>query len=312
MGALLRSDDQRQPGSPPVGFAQLGVEPGFAGVDDDSKTMPSQSRGQLDYLAAVLRTDRYRIDIQAVGFPRPLLLEDDRGPVEANREPHARGGAKSQLGRQAIVASASHERVLGAAQAFVPALEHGTCVIVEPAHQGRIQGVGDVQGAQAGLDGFKGRRAGGIEVIHYPGGVGLEALVGGHIAVQHPQRVSLEADLVIRTELREQRSVVVAEQLAVGWPADLVTDAVHLQADPAETELFEPRPGELDRLHVEARVVIADHLDAELMQLPEPTRLGAAVPEIRADVEKPHGLRLLGQPALKVRPDDGGRALPGL
>src|SRR5436309_3000883 len=87
------------------------------------------------------------------------------------------------------------------------------------------------------------------------------------LAVEHPQRILLETTTVFGTQRRSARIEVFEEEGAVGRPALAVPERVELEGEAAEPEVGEERPRQLDHLDVGVRVLGADDLGAELMEL---------------------------------------------
>ena len=102
----------------------------------------------------------------------------------------------------------------------------------------------------------------------------------GALVVEHAQRVELRAPAGGLVEV--EPGEVLAQQVAVGRAAVGVAQRGQLQPVAAQAERAEALVGHGDDLGVQRRVVDADRLDADLLQLPVAPGLGPLVAEERA------------------------------
>ena len=108
-------------------------------------------------------------------------------------------------------------------------LEDGARVVVEAAHEVRVQPVLDARGVEHAPHQHPCRGALLAQVVGDARRFGLERLALRHLAVEQAQRVGLEPPLAVAVQLVLQRPVVLAQQLEVGRPALEVADRVQLQ-----------------------------------------------------------------------------------
>ena len=109
------------------------------------------------------------------------------------------------------------------------------------------------------------------------------------LVVEHPQRVDLGASpgLLVEVELEQE----VLQQFPVLRPAGVVAQRGDLEPEPVESERAETGVGDGDHLGVQRRVVDADRLDPDLLQLPVAAGLRTLVAEERPGVAELHGQR---------------------
>ena len=106
-----------------------------------------------------------------------------------------------------------------------------------------------------------------------------ERLVGRPLGVEHAQRVLGERDPALLAQLLPRRFEVGAQRVDV--PATVVglAQAVDDQADLLQPEPAVELPAQRDHFDVEHRVVDAEHLDADLVELAVPATLRLLVAE---------------------------------
>src|SRR5690606_24600482 len=102
------------------------------------------------------------------------------------------------------------------------------------------------------------------------------------LVVEHPQRIELGAAAGLLVQ--RQREEELLEQLAVAGTAGVVAERGDLEPEAVEAERAEARVGDRDDLGVQRRVVDADGLDADLLQLAVAPGLGTLVAEERTGV----------------------------
>src|SRR5260370_8074419 len=86
------------------------------------------------------------------------------------------------------------------------------------------------------------------------------------------------------------RPVILAQEFPVRGPANLIADAVEVQADAANVEPGKPVPPQHDGFHVEQGARVPDGFDPKLMEFVKTARLWAFGSEIGAHVVEAHRL----------------------
>ena len=95
----------------------------------------------------------------------PGLLERQDQPIEPDAEPDARRRATAEQLDQAVVAAAAADRLLLALPTADVELERGPRVVVEAAHEARLEAVGDAEGVEVAADRIEVRGAGGAQPV---------------------------------------------------------------------------------------------------------------------------------------------------
>ena len=130
-----------------------------------------------------------------------------------------------------------------------------------------------------------------------------------HLAVEDPQRVRRESPLAILTEAAALSGQVRVDHLAEGRAAGRAAQGIDLELRIGYADAAQEVDEHQDDLGVHARVLRAEQLRVELVELAEPTFLGAFAAEHGTDgVELHHALRRV-EAVLEVGPHDRGRRL---
>ena len=188
-------------------------------------------------------------------------------------------------------------------------LEDRSRVVVEAANQTGIELEGNLFCSQCLFDDAERLGAGCAEMIDDARRIALQCLVLRILRIEEPQRIALEPRSALLAQPGQMRPVVVAQQLAVRRPADLVANAVEVKRHAGHLEPGKPVPPQHDGFDVEERAPIADGFDPELMEFVESPGLRAFGTEIGAQVVEPHRLRLELHAGIEVGAHDGGRSL---
>ena len=188
-------------------------------------------------------------------------------------------------------------------------LEDGARVVVEAARERMVEPVGNAERVE-GAEQFLPVGAGGVaEEVNAAGRGRGERLAGEVFGIEQAQRIRLEAAAVVLAEMGEVRAEMLAEGVGVSRPVFRVADAVERERHSAEPKPLHARRRQLQNLQVDRRVGVADGLDAELMELAEPSRLRAVVAEHWAEVVEADGQRAVLHAVLEVGAADRRRAL---
>ena len=133
--------------------------------------------------------------------------------------------------------------------------------------------------------------------------------IGLLFAVDDAHRVPLEAVRAGLAELVLVGGEVVLQGLLIDGTAVRAADRVDLQFEALDAEESEDLIGQRDDFRVLGRARRAEALDAELVELTEPSGLGFLVPVAGGQVVDLHGARLVEQSVLEERADRAGGAL---
>src|SRR5574337_712915 len=89
------------------------------------------------------------------------------------------------------------------------------------------------------------------------------------LAVHDPERITREPPVAIRAERRRPIRHIAAEAISDRGPTGRVTDRVEAKLQIRNLELLHhERPEEVDHLRIHRRLVGADRLHADLVELP--------------------------------------------
>ena len=186
-------------------------------------------------------------------------------------------------------------------------LEGGLRVVVQAADHARVELVGDAHVVEQAQHRVEVRAAVVAEVIAHQGGV------GGHFAdffalvVQDAQGVDLRprAGFLVQRQVEEE----LLQGLPVGRAAVFVAQAGQLQAETVQAEAAVGTIRQRDDLRVQRRIIHADGLDADLLQLAVTAGLRALVAEEGSVVVQLHGQLAAVQVVLDDRAHDARGAL---
>ena len=239
---------------------------------------------------------------------RRVEIEREEQPLDPGPEPDRGGRRAAYLLDDVVVAAAAADRALGSDR-LVHELEGRARVVVEPAHERRLELVADAVRVEVAAHGVEVLAARVAQRLADLGRVGERRL---HVRVLHVEdtqrrRRSLLARLGVQLVLVLVEPGVQA--LEVGGAALAVADRVELEAVAGRAEPAQELVVELDDLGVERGIVGADRLDRELPVLAVAAALRAPVAVHRRDREELHRLRLSMQAVLDVGAADRGGAL---
>ena len=188
-------------------------------------------------------------------------------------------------------------------------LEDRSGVVVEAANQTRIELEGNLFCSQGLFDDAKRLGAGCAQMVDDTRRIALQRLVLRILRIEEPERVALEPGPALLAQPGQVRPIVVAQQLAVRRPADLIANAVEVKRHAGNLEPGKPVPPQHDGFDVEEGARIADGFDSKLMEFVEPPSLRPFGTEVGAQVVEPHRLRLELHAGIEVGAHDGGGSL---
>ncbi len=227
-------------------------------------------------------TGNDRIDVDRLGRHR------NAGRLEQQQhafDPHApadRGRAlAAELLEHAVVAAAAADGALRA-EAIGHPLEDGQVVVVETAHQSRIDAIAEPGGIEHGADGGEMAERLGAEEVHQPRRAVGDRLHRRVLAVEDAQRIAVQAAPRILVErigvllqVRDQPGAMRAALVGLAEAVDLEANVV---ADD-ETEVLEQRAAHQDLLGVDIGPGVAEGFDVDLVELAIAALLRPLVPE---------------------------------
>ena len=155
-------------------------------------------------------------------------LQQEGEPLLSHAEADARGGRTAERLHQAVVAATAGHGRLGS-ERVARELVGGAHVVVEAADEPWIHLVGDPQIVEPLANGVEVRPAPVAEPLEEARRLGQDRLAGGHLAVEHPQRVALGALPAVGAERARTLAQPAPQLLEVGRTAGGVADAVDVQ-----------------------------------------------------------------------------------
>ena len=210
----------------------------------------------------------------------------------------------------AVVAPSAEERAPCAELVVrAPDLEEGARVVVEPADEAGVDGVGRPQKIERGAQLREVLAVACVEELVKSGRVAHGGAIALVFGVEDAERVGPEAPLRFGRQRRELRRQVGDERVAVPGARLGAAQRVDEDLDAGDLQLGEESDEHVNHLGVAPGPLVAEDLRAELGELPVAPALGALGPEHRPDVPPArHRLALLDG-VLDVRPCRAGRAL---
>ena len=147
-------------------------------------------------------------------------------------------------------------------------LEGGVGVVVETAHQARIDLEGDAGGRQPVLHRLEEIAARLVQVIGEGRCIGVDRLVALVLAVEDAQRIAQQAVARILGQLVDMARIVVDQHLAVAGAALRIAERIDLEHAAIEDgQPIEDVGGDRDDLDVGPRLRRTQHLEVDLVEL---------------------------------------------
>ena len=184
---------------------------------------------------------------------------------------------------QVIITAACADRALGA-QALGDELKYREVVVIQPAHQPRVDAVRDAIGIQYGLDGFEMGARFGAQMVDEPG-CGVNQFLHRRVfGIENAQRVGVQPALGVGIQL-VCMFFKVGDQCGAMLLAFLgLAQAIEFQPHILQPQFLPQRLGQQDEFGIDMGSGKAQGLGAYLVELAITAALGAFVPEHRAHV----------------------------
>jgi hypothetical protein len=201
---------------------------------------------------------------------------DAAGPADAGRRRSAK------LGNQPVVSSAAQHGTLRA-QMRGDEFESGVGVVIEAAHQRRIDLERHAGRRKAVLHRLEEILTGLVEVIGKARGLGIDRLVALVLAVEDAQGIALQAVTRLLGQSGGVCRIIIDQHLAIDRPAFRIAERVQLEhAAVEDAQAIKDVGRDRDHLDVGARLRRAQHLEIDLVELALAARLRPLVAEHRA------------------------------
>ncbi len=229
-------------------------------------------------------------------------------PLNTDSKADAGNIGAAEIPDEMVVTSAADDGILGA-QKFGSHFEGGPGVVVEPPDHFCIQMKGEIEEAQRRLDLLEVVPASGAEKIGQKRGPRDDRGAGFHLAVENAERIGSDPSAAVAAELLFAAAQKREDRLAKGGPARGAAEGIDLQSQLPKPEFFQKVEQHQDQLRIGARVIRAEDLGVDLMELSVTPLLRPLAPEHGAD-----GVELRDrfggmEGVFQVGADDGRRRL---
>src|SRR5579875_269785 len=205
---------------------------------------------------------------------------DAAGPADGGRRRAAHGL------RESVIAPAREHSALSA-QGRGGELEDGVAVIVEPAHDARIEVIGDAEGIEGALHLLEETARRLVEIIEEDRRPGNDALVALILGIEDAQGIAREPGAAVLGEAVAVLLEIVEKRPAIRGSARGIAQRVQLKHRLVEdTEILEDMGADGDYLDVAERVGNAKQLEVDLMELPVAPLLRTLIAEHRPRAEE--------------------------
>ncbi len=221
--------------------------------------------------------------IQLFGQQRQGFQQQHQ-PLHAHGETDARRRLAAELADQPVVAATGADGTLGAELVGDP-LEYRAAVIVQPAHQLRIDLIGDPDGIESRLESFEMSARLLVEEIGKRRRIRQQRLGLRILAVEDAQRVGRQAPLAVFVELVETLLQVRNQRVAIDRAGFAGAETVQLQGHRiGHAQLFPEARGKHDQLGVDIRPRLVEDFHTDLVKLAVTAFLRFLVAKHRAGV----------------------------
>src|SRR6185369_2201842 len=240
------------------------------------------------------------------GCLAPLRAQQRHQAFLAQRPADRRGRFATKLCDQPVVAAARTNGSLRAELGGQP-LENGVRIVVEPAHQARIEHVLDADRIEMPAQPGEMLTRLFVQVLREYWRAGDHVLQLRILAVENAQRIAFEAPQAVGVELRLMAREVLDQLFTIDPPRSGRAERIEMQLDALQPQRAQQPRAEHDQLRVDVGTGKAECFGIELIELAEAPRLRPLVTEHRTGA--PDALPLVVQQAVADHRahDAGGR-----
>ncbi len=301
-GRTVLADDRHVAGADPVGVPELALQRPAGELELRLEPGAARLNRQLERRARALAIADRDVQVDELGRGRELARRQQY-PLDPRRPARGRGrGPVEQLDQAVVAPAAAHAGLCP--ELVAGELEHRACVVIQPAHQGRVELVAQPGIVEQRADAREVLGVLGIEPVQELRRVAHNRLCTPVAGVERSHRVQVDAIAHVLGELLLVRAQERLQLLPV------------LRAGGRSAQARQPQPGALDpggleqvgqeddQLSVGLRRVGADRLGAELPELPVAAPLRRLGAEAARQVPELHGLGQLAHPVLEIGPAD--------
>ena len=236
-----------------------------------------------------------------------LQLHQFQHALHTHAPAHGRCRLAAEDFKQAVIAPAAAQRALGT-QRVGDEFEHGVAVVVEPAHQARIDAPGHAAAVEQGLDLVQVLERGFAQEAEQLRRLFDHLLHHRVLGVQDAQRVAQQPALGVSVQQLAVLLEVGDQGLAMCLALGRHTQAVEFDTHLAQTELVEQVGHQQHQFGVQRRPLKTQGLGAQLVELAVAAALRALVAEHRTQVIQAAST-VIGQVVLDGRAHHARRVL---
>ena len=233
------------------------------------------------------------------------LLEQLQHALDAHGPADGRRRFAAEFGKEAVVAPAAADGALRA-EALGDEFKNGEVVVVQPAHEARVDAPRHASGVQHLLHGAQVRLRCLAQMVHEARGGFHQRLHGGVFGVQNAQRVGVEAARGVFVQLAFVRFKVGDKGGAVLAALLGLAEAAEFQMPVADAEFAPEFGSQQDEFGVRFRAGKTQGFRANLVKLPVAPALRPLAPEHRPHVVEPLRAAALQQVVFKRGAHDAG------
>ena len=191
---------------------------------------------------------------------------------------------------EAIIATAAADCALRS-ERWILDLESGIRIVVEPAHELRVNGVGDSNSCEVGFQSFELLVATLAEIVRDDRRTDSRCFAALFLAVEKTKRILVKSGLAVFTELALLGFEEFDELLSVLRTAVRIADGVQMEIKIFQSELMENLTSHRDDFRIRKRRGRTEDFQTELVEFTVTAGLRTVIAEHGADVE--HLMHLL-------------------
>ena len=259
----------------------LEVAPAQVELETQSRPLGAQALHEFQGLRRGLRTADHDVHVRpGRGHRAPSRLHERHQALHAHRKTDRGRRVTPQLRDQAVVAAAGAYGILCTGGRGDP-LEHRAVVVIEAAHQARVDLVAHAHAAQQATERIEvcvGLR---IQMLGEQRRAANHLLHFRVLAVQDPQRVAGEAPFAVGVEPRCMRTQVLQQPRAIRAAAVRRAEGIDLQPQARDPQTPPQPRAERDELRIHIGARAADRFHVHLPELPVAAGLRRLVAEHR-------------------------------
>ena len=213
-----------------------------------------------------------------------LHFQSEQETFKTDRKADARCGRTADLFDEAVIAAAAADCALRS-ERWILDLESGIRIVVEPAHELRVDGVGDPKSCEVGFQSFELLVATLAEIVRDDRRTDSRRFAALFLAVEKSKRILVKSGLAVFTELALLGFEEFDELLSVLRTAVRIADGVQMEIEIFQSELMENLTSHRDDFRIRKRRGRTEDFQTELVEFTVTAGLRTVIAEHGADVE---------------------------